>query len=254
MAVSASTKWTLAAMFGVALAAVLVLMPSEPPEIASPNAAEFRQEARDVYTSALRESCPPVTAYPRSTYLAKQRRALASFEQRYGTGTIGRQLQAAREDAELDLGCSDDSDKAFAQVHVLLARTNVIKGLARMEQLVRQIGGGQLPPRAPSREAAVFRKQVRAAVDASDPLCAVSSKADNDTVLADAQRELDAFRKALEGNQRAFDFDVAQSDQFRTNSLAEIQCPAPSDLPVEELSGQAAEQTRQRIAELRKLL
>jgi len=254
MAVSTSMKWTLAAMFGVALVAVLALMPPEPPELASPNAAEFRQAARDVYTSALRESCPPVTAYPRSTLLADQRRALAEFELRYGTGAIGRQLQAAREDAELDLGCSDDGDKVFARLHVMLARTDVTKGLARMEQLVRQIGGGQLPPRAPSREAAVFRKQVRAAADATDPVCAVSSKAANDTVLADAQQALAAFRRSIEGQARAVDFDIAQSDQVRLNSLAEIQCPTPSDLPAEELSRRAAEATQKRIAELKKAL
>lgn len=254
MAISTGTKWTLVAMFGVALAAVLALMPPEPPEIASPNAAEFRAAARNVYTSAFRESCPPVTAYPRSALLADQRRALAEFEHRYGTGAIGRQLQAAREDAELDLGCSDDSDTTFAKLHVMLARTEVTKGLDRMEQLVRQIGGGQLPPRAPSREAAVFRKQVRALIDATDPLCAASSKASNDTVFGDASDEVMLFRRSLGDTDRAYDFDIAQSDQFRTNSLAEIQCPSPSDLPVQELSKQAVEQTRKRIAELKKLL
>jgi hypothetical protein len=241
-------------MLGSAVIAVVALVPPEPPDIASPRAAEFRQVAREVYTSALRESCPPVNTLPRSAVLADQRRALAAFERQHELSPIGVQLQIAREDAKLDLGCWADGDPAFAKLHVLLARTNVTKGLAKLDQLAPEIGGGRGPAQAQSRASALFRKQVRAAVAATDPECDVSALADNDTVLAAAQQELGTFREEIEGTARALDFDAAQSDQVYQTSLALDQCPAPSARPVAELGAEAVAATRKRIAELRKAL
>ncbi len=208
-----------------------------------------------MYRNLLRESCPPQTALRRAAVLAKEAQAVKAYEQRTRSGPAAENLaivqsDIAYEQASNTLGCWADTDPAFAQMHVRMARDGVT---ARLKELAK--GGPALLPLgsaeslAPGR-GAEFRALARILIQSVDPRCAIARAVDNDHILAPARAEVAGFRQRLRASPYDLQFAIAQADVDYEDSTVTVECADPSAAPVGDLTAEAIRETKRQIAGL----
>ena len=214
-------------------------------------AAEFRFHARDSYRALTTESCRPDPALRRELVLASERRAMRAFEARMASTPLGSQLTIAREDAAYALasehGCWDDTDPDFARAHVEMARNQFSAGLRRMEELAPALAASLPATAAPEANRAALRWRFYQLAESVIAPCPLSTRADNDEIMAPARAELRRFRQRLEGTTRAIHFALAEADAAHHWSIYQVSCVDPGSGPPAEASRDALAAVRRNI-------
>jgi hypothetical protein len=127
---------------------------------------------------------------------------------------------------------------------------SAVVGAASTLLLLGAVGRLNLSPKAAlmDRDAAEFRLAVRYAIEASRPMCAVSSRDENDNILRAARRELDVFRAKIADTAYAQQFDIAEADVLYIQSISQVECANPDATTApEDLRRAALEQTRKDV-------
>jgi len=244
----------------LAVAALLLLRPGGSSWASSAKGAEFRSVATLVYEHMQRESCPPVTRYPRTKLLADEIRAVRAFETRSAATNAGQQLAIVRADIDHRMttdafGCwSADDDPAFAKIHIDMAKKTIGEGLAELARLAPALGPRQDELALSPAKAAAFRDAVRYLETSLHPLCDLSTLAGNDEVFAPARAQADAFRAGIATSPYADHYDIARADAHYQLANTMAECSDPQPITRDALQSRAVQQTMHALDTLRLLM
>lgn len=223
---------------------------------AARSGARFRYVGRDVYRASLMESCEVDPALLRATVLARENAALRNFEVRMRSGPAAHHLEVARSDVEFRrasgaLGCWQDSDPRFAELHVQMARESVRRGVDEMEKMVSELAplGASMTGLA-SPDKAEFRSLARTIIESLTPLCVITSTASNEEILGPARAELARFGARLQPTPYALHFALAEADALYERSQTVAECADPGSESAADVARNALHQTRRQIAQL----
>lgn len=202
--------------------------------------AEFRSIAREVYDDLFTPSCKAPPGFDRTTKLAPEHRAIREFEDQMKDTPSAGHLVIARQDADHERaaneGCWADEDPDFAQLHIEMTQKSVKGGLKRLGELAGSIPEPHEVILAAGHDEAEFRYIVRQLVEAAHPRCSISTKTENDQIMAPALAEVARFRSRIEGTPLAGHYDLAQADVVYRHSVEMVECASASSSPPTELS------------------
>lgn len=241
--------------------ALFLFRPATSPSwVSSAKGAEFRYIATSAYEDMRRESCPPVTRYPRSKILADQIRAVRDFETKLAGTNAEQQLEIVRADIDHrmaidEIGCwSADDDPDFAKMHIDMAKKTIEHGLGEMARRVPALGPQGEKLRLSAANGAAFRLAVRDLENGLNPLCAFSSLVDNDDGFAAARAQADAFRTSIAASPYADHYDIARADAHYKLSITMVECANPEPITHDALEGRTLKRTKDELDALRRLM
>lgn len=208
--------------------------------------------AAAAYRAINMESCERRPALRRAIVLASEREAVRAFEARMAATPLGFQLAVARGDALYALaaehGCWSDSDPRFSRLHVQMARDQASAGLRRMEELAPALAASLPMMAMPAPDRAEFRYSLRSLIEATVAPCPISTRAENDEIMAPAREELRRFKHRLEGTPHAVHYALAEADVAYHWSITSVSCGDPGSGPPADVSRDALASIRRRIA------
>lgn len=224
------------------------------PPLPTPEAlAEFRSQARDVHGALTMPSCDGRSALDRRALLGEESRRMVALEARM-PGPLRIHLDIARADVayahRVDQSCSDDSDPTFARRHVEQAKGTIEAGLENMERLAPTLVAPPDQPKSDPPDGAAFRRAARRLVELSRPRCEMSTRAENEEIMAPALAELGRFRQRLEGSRHAAFYDIAEADVAYEHTIWMVDCQDPGSKPAAELEPALLAEMRTEISAL----
>jgi len=215
--------------------------------------AEVRSIARKIYGDLSRPSCSAPPGFDRKARLGEARAAVTAFEARAAGTGLAFPLAVARADAAYEQahvgGCWVDDDIDFAEMHVEMTRETVEGGLEMLAPLLTRTPSSSFGPLS-AEDSAAFRAEVSDLTRLVRPLCAITTRSDNDAIVAAARAEAARFRQRIEGTPWALHYDLAEEDVVYWNRQVMMDCADPGATAPDVESAEMLADARGRIAAL----
>lgn len=214
---------------------------------------EVRWIARHIYEDLNRPSCSAPPGFNRTARLGEARAAVTAFEARAAGTGLAFPLAVAQADAAYEQvsvgGCWVDDDIDFAEKHLEMTRETVEDGLRMLTPYLTGSPSSTVAT-VSAEHGAAFRSGVRDLARTVRPMCRLTSRVDNDVIVAAAQAEVARFRQRIEGTPWALHYDIAEGDVVYWSRRVMVDCAAPGATAPEAESAELLADARRRIAAL----